>query len=139
MPFSRHEVKYSFVLDVNLETKHHALPSDTKCPLCFRTLISILADLDNAVVWAMSILPRNTTFHSFFACFGQCSLCSISGITVNFMSYYCFFFFSFLTSSTYLFNSLFIYLFIYSFNFFYFDSVICWNGEFHVFILVDYA
>ena len=31
--------------------------SDCKCPKIFRTLLSILADLNNAIVWMVLILP----------------------------------------------------------------------------------
>ena len=36
--------------------------SDSKSPRIFRTLYSILADLNNTVVWMVSFLPLVTTY-----------------------------------------------------------------------------
>ena len=42
----------------------HWSPSDSKSPQISRTLLSILADLNNAVTWMISILPLISKFFS---------------------------------------------------------------------------
>ena len=101
---------------------YHWSLSDSKFPQVSRTLLSIPADLNNAVVWMVSKCPLvSKSFSSFTNLLGIVpSAPTTTGITVTFM-FHSLFFFSSLTRSRYL----------PLFAFFYFLFVVHRNGKVH--------
>ena len=93
--------------------------SDSKSLQISRTLQSILADLNNAVVWIVSILPLTYSFLNLFPRpFGNIPMALITiGITVTFMCHS-----FFLPSGK-------IQVFVCLFAFFHFHSTVHWKGS----------
>ena len=80
----------------------HCSLSDSKSPQLSRTHLSILADLNNAVVWMVSTCPRIFKFYS--PCTNPLVTVPIAPITIGITVTFCFaLFFNFLARSRYLF------------------------------------
>ena len=67
--------------------------SDDKSALVCRTLLSILADLNSAVVWMVSIIPLISNTPTIFSkTLRTVPRAPTTGITVTFLRFFCFFF-----------------------------------------------
>ena len=87
--------------------------SDSKFPQISRTFLSILGDLNNAVVWMLSILPLiSYSFSPFSKPFGPFQAHQFDGYHRHPLVPHFFFFFSFLASFKYLFIILFYSIFL---------------------------
>ena len=108
--------------ELHLQGCYYTSLSDNQSPLVSRTLLSILADFSNSVVWIVSILPMIYSSSSLFSRFwGIVSRAkSIIGITITFV-------FHRLFSS--LARSMYLYSFIVIYSMLVFTSAI--SGSFH--------